>query len=92
MGRNAPYRILKNMDINLEMVMSQMKELQKYADELWEIRSSLVRYKEIINDVWVSTETENINDIIDGLKRKTERLIDEIYIVGYDMLKACNEL
>lgn len=92
MGRlfAVPYEI-KKMDVKLESVIAKMRELQKSADELMEIRSSLIRYKGILADAWISTETEGINDIIDDLNRQAGRLIDELCEIGYDMVKACEE-
>lgn len=80
------------MGIKLELIIAQMKELQRYADELMEIRVRLIRHKELLNDAWVSAEIEGINDVLDGLNRQAGRIADEMYGIGHDMVRAYEEL
>lgn len=80
------------MDIKLELILSQMKELQRYADELIEIRLSLKRHKESLNDAWVSDETGEINEVMEELERQTTRTIDELCRIGSDLIKAYEEI
>ena len=80
------------MDVNIDLIIAQMRELQRHTDELKEIRTSLLRHKELLNDAWVSTEIEGINDVLDGLRRQAERIADEMYGIGYDMVKAYEEV
>lgn len=74
------------------MIIAQMKELQRYSDELLEIRRCLIRHKELLNDAWISAEVEGINDALDGLNRQAQRIADEMYEIGYDMIRAYEEL
>lgn len=76
------------MDVTLERLMTQKRELEQYADRLTDIRSGLVRHKSRLNDVWVSGEMELLNDEMDSLGRQAKRIIDELNGIAYDLIKA----
>lgn len=80
------------MEIKLELILAQMRELQRYADELAEIRRCLARHKELLNGAWVSAEIEGINDVLDGLNRQAGCIADEMCGIGHDMVRAYEEL
>ena len=77
------------MDTELELISEKMKELQMHAEELMVIHSSLSRYKELLNDAWVSEEVGEINRELEAMNLKIRRLSEELCGIGYDMLKAC---
>lgn len=79
------------MDLKIELMIALMKELQRYADEFMTIRFRLIRHKELLRDAWISIEIEEINEVIDGLKRQAQRISDELYGIGYDIVRAGEE-
>lgn len=79
------------MDVKIDILLSQIRALEQYADMLLEIRFSLARHKNSLNKVWVASETEEINDVINRLNRQASRLADELYEIEHDMIKAFEE-
>lgn len=84
--------LIREMDTELELIIEKMKELQMHAETLTVIRVSLSRYKEFLDDAWVSEEIEGINAELEAMNLKIKWLSEELYGIGYDMLKACDEL
>jgi len=74
-------------DIRFETLMAQMKKLELYADELLEIRSGLIRHKNLLGDAWIADEAELVNDLIDRLIWQTRWLVDELYEIVHDGIK-----
>lgn len=80
------------MDIELEYILGKSKELQVHAERLKELRSNLIKYKNLLNDAWVSDETEKINAVLEAMDRQIKWLSEELYGIGHDMIRACEEI
>lgn len=82
---------LGKMNTDLELVLAKMKELQRYAEILMETHTSLSRYRCDLNDAWVSDETEEINRVLERMNLRIRSLSEELYGIGCDMIRACEE-
>lgn len=80
------------MEKTLDMVRLWMRDLNQCADELLQIRSDMIRYRTELNEAWVSEEIEEINDMTDILNRRVRYIAEELCGVGWDMIKAYEEL
>lgn len=80
------------MERTLEMVMTQLKALNQYADELLGIRTDMLRHKNQLNEAWVSDEIDEINEMIDRFNRRARYIAEELCGVGQDILKAYEEI
>lgn len=81
-----------DIDKELELLTAKMKQLEQYAEELLEVRTGMLRHKERLNDAWVASEAEGINDLIDKMNRQIRWIADELQGIGHDMLKAYERL
>lgn len=80
------------MEKNLELLITQMKTLERYAEELLELRISMIHHKNVLREAWIAAEIEEINELIDRLNRQARYIADEMCGIGYDMIKAYEEL
>lgn len=74
-------------DAKYEEIMAEVRKLRKIEEELMDIRKDMLRYKVLVNEYWVSGETEGINDLIDKLLGTVKRNADELYGIGHDMIR-----
>lgn len=77
-----------NMTTDLNIVLSQKRELDIYADDLRRMRTRLIRHRSCLDDCWVAAEIGMIDDVIDKISRKCNRMADELNDIGVDLLKT----
>ncbi len=80
------------MRIDRSAVAAQKRELNHYADELAEIHTKLVRYRNRLNASWTASEISMLNDEIDRLNRRINRVREELDSIGSDMVRAADEI
>ncbi len=80
------------MEININELIIQKRELERYADELREVKSRLAIHKKNLEDLWLSYEAENIYDAIDRINMRLETAADEMNHISRDMLKAYDDI
>lgn len=78
--------------MELEDIIAQKKELERYTDELLTVRAKLIHHKNLLNEVWKSREMRELDEVIDCLNRRMRRIADEMNSIGYDMLRAYEDL
>lgn len=81
----------KERRVELDFIIAKMKELQSHAEMLMEIRSGLLRHRNLLNDAWISEEMEEIDGILKSMDLRIRRLTEELYGIGHDMIRACEE-
>lgn len=79
------------MDVELETLMQQKKELERYADELLEVRYRLLCHKRHLNHSWNAREVDGMNEALDRLDMEIRRITEEMYRIGRDMIMAYQE-
>ncbi|MCM1217686.1 MAG: hypothetical protein NC548_24605 [Lachnospiraceae bacterium] len=79
------------METDLEFMMAKMKELQMHAEKLMDIHLRLSRYGDLLNDAWIADETEGIKDVLETMERRVKWLSEELYGIGHDIVRACEE-
>ena len=57
-------------DIGFEALITEIKQLKRYTEELLEIRLTMLCYKEQLEETWVANETEMIYELINEIKKK----------------------
>lgn len=82
----------KSMKININELIIQKRELERYADELREVKSRLAIHKKNLEDLWLSYEAEGIYDAIDRINLRLEKAADEMNQISRDMLKAYDDI
>lgn len=82
----------KQMSVDRYTCMAQQKELLKYADELTDIHTKLMRYKSEINVLWKSHEVDILNDTIDRVGWQIKRVKEEINSISLDIVRAVDEI
>ena len=80
------------IDGKYEEVIEEIRRLRQLEDELLEIHTDILRYQALVNEYWVSKETDGVNDLIDRLCGQIRWITDELYSVGHDMIRAYEEL
>lgn len=79
-------------EITLEAILGYRNILNRYAEELWEIRRKLAYCRASLEEAWQSSEAEGILASAAELECQAGRLSDELSEIGFDMLKASLEL
>ncbi len=79
-------------EIALEIVLGYRNLLNRYAEELWEIRRKLAYCQVSLEEAWQAPETEGILETSAELECQAGRLSDELIEIGFDMLRASLEL
>lgn len=81
-----------NIRMERSEIEQQKREIDRYADELREVRTKLVIHKQILENAWVSGEEEGVSDAIDRLNRQIRDVTDEMNRLGKDFIRAYEEL
>lgn len=81
----------KERTVELDFIIEKIKELQRHAEMLMEIRYCLLRHRDLLNDAWISDEMEEIDSILEIMDLRIRRLAEELYGIGHDMIRACEE-
>lgn len=76
----------------MEAVLIYRSILDRYAEELWEIRRELAFCRVSLKEAWQAPETEGILNTVKELEDQARRLSDELSEIGFDMLKVSLEL
>lgn len=79
------------MDDSGEKLAEEMKRLRQMGDELAALLAGMHRHQVMINEFWIADEAEGICDILARMERETVRIIDELYEIERDMIKAYEE-
>ena len=82
----------KMSDIRFEALITEIQQLKRYTEELLEIRFTMLCYKEQLEEVWVSDETEMIYELIDEMNKKIKWITEELYGIEHDIVKGYEEL
>lgn len=82
----------KSMEININELIIQKRELERYADELREVKSRLIIHKKNLEGLWLSYEAEGIYDAIDCINYRLEMAADEMNQISRDMLRAYGDI
>lgn len=80
------------MDRKLDLILEQKLRMERYADELQEFRLKLVRHKEALQEAWSAEEAETVIEALDRMDGQNRQIIEELYAIGQDILKAYMEL
>lgn len=80
------------MTTDLNTVISQKRELEICADNLREARAKLVSHKEKLDSVWSAAEIKMIDDVIDRINSRLNRLASELNDIGADVLKTYQQI
>lgn len=78
--------------MELDSLLQQNRGLAQCSDEFLDIRAGLGRHKERLSEAWVSREMEEMNDIIDRMRREAGRISEELEMIERDIIKAYEEL
>ena len=76
----------------MDIIRAEKRKMIMCADELLDIRSELMRYRNELNDEWRAEETEDRNDYVDKINRRIKCVVEELDGIGHDMVKAYEEL
>ena len=76
------------MEFNLDTVLAQKRELDRYADDLREAGRRLIRHKNSLDRYWAAKEIGMIDEVIERIDRRLNRTADELNEIGIDMLKV----
>lgn len=79
-------------DIRFEALITEIKQLERYTEELLEIRFTILCYKEQLEEVWAANETEMIYELIDEMNQKIKWITEELYEIEHDIVKGYEEL
>ena len=82
----------KMSDIGFEALITEIKQLKRYTEELLEIRLTMLCYKEQLEETWVANETEMIYELIDEMNQKIKWVTEELYGIEHDIVKRYEEL
>lgn len=82
----------KMSDIRFEALITEIKQLKRYTEELLEIRLTMLCYKEQLEETWVANETEMIYELIDEMNQKIKWVTEELYGIEHDIVKRYEEL
>ncbi|MCD8198541.1 MAG: hypothetical protein LUE24_15505 [Lachnospiraceae bacterium] len=80
------------MEIKLEQLLAQKRELERYADELQETKVRLIKHQAELRTVWNAREMDDLGDVIDRLSSRARQMAVEIEDIGHAMLQAYEEL
>ena len=80
-----------NNDEKYNELMAEIRKLRQFEDELINIRTGMLRYQALVNEYWISDETEDINDLIDKMSCKIKRIADELYDISRDVFRSLEE-
>lgn len=80
------------MDIELEDMIAQKKKLERCADEPLSVRAELICHKNLLDEVWKAREMRELDEMIDRLNRRIRWIADEMNSIGYDILRAYEDL
>lgn len=84
--------VIKIMEIKLEQLLAQKRELERYADELQETKVRLIKHQAELRTVWNAREMDDLGDVIDRLSSRARQMAVEIEDIGHAMLQAYEEL
>ncbi len=84
--------VIKIMEIKLEQLLAQKRELERYADELQETKVRLIKHQMELRTVWNAREMDELGDVIDRLSGRARQMAAEIEDIGQAMLQAYEEL
>lgn len=79
-------------DSKFEKLIIEIRRLGQLEEELLEIHTDILRYQALVNEFWVSSETDGVIDLIDRLLCQIRWIADELYGIEHDMIKAYEEL
>lgn len=76
------------MDIDLDQVLSQKRELQNYSEDLSLIKKRLLIHKEVVNSAWKGKESEIICESTERIANRISALSGELEQIGIDLLEV----
>ena len=82
----------KSMEIDINELIIRKRELERYADELREVKSRLAIHKRNLEDLWLSYEAEGVYDEIERINFRIEKMADEMNDISRDILRAYDDI
>ena len=80
------------LDMEFEELLAAVRRLRQCADELLEVRSKLVIYKNRIDAAWEAAEAAGVCDGVNRLNMQLNRAADEIDDISMDIIEIYEEL
>ena len=80
------------MQFDIESVRNQKRDLELIADELIEIRSRVIRYKDDLDQAWLSAEKNGIDSATEEVINRLKLLSVSLQELGRDMVASGQEI
>lgn len=80
------------MEIDIEMLRQQQRELNRVSDEVLFVKRKLKRYRNALDDAWKSTEIKGMDSSIEDIILRLNRMSKELEEIGHDVMSAGGEL
>lgn len=80
------------MAVDMEAVRLQQRELNMVSDEIHSINHKLKCHQETLMDAWKSQERNGIDQALDGIVYRMNRLSQDLVDLGHDVIAVGEEL
>ena len=80
------------MAIDLDAIRAQQRELNMISDEVASTKRKLILYKDSLDAAWKSNEIKGIDNAVEDVVRRLNRLTKDLEDLGHDVMTAGDEI